>query len=188
MKKLIYFLFTLILSINAQAQFVLTPNNFVLESDNSKSSLVIPFEGTSLHELYKYTKSYLESVFNNPQKVLNCTEDEQITVDWEGSDFSVSGGWSWAKYAVNYKYTIEFKDGKIRFIPYFKYVLQHGGQSSGNQIDLVGTNFAVGKNVVFNNKGKCVFKKAKDRAESETNGFVNDLTAAIKKAKQDSDW
>lgn len=105
MKKCIYLLFVLLLSINAQAQFVLTPNNFALGSDNSKNALVIQFDGISLHDLYKYTKSYLESVFNNPQKVLSCTENEQITVDWEGSDFSVSGGWSWAKYAVNYKYT-----------------------------------------------------------------------------------
>lgn len=187
MKKLFYLLFASLISVNVQAQFVLTPNNFVLESDNSKNALVIPFEGTSLHDLYKYTRSYLESLFNNPQKVLNCTEDEQITVDWEGSNFSVSGGFSWAEYAVNYKYTIEFKEGKIRFIPYFKYVLQHGGQSSGKQIDLIGSNF-MSKSAVFNKKGKCIFSKAKEKADSETNGFVKALTAAINKAKQDSDW
>lgn len=170
-----------------QAQFVLTPNNFVLESDNSKNALVIPFEGISQHNLYKYAKSYLESLFNNPQKVMTCTDDEQITVDWEGSNFSVSGGWSWAEYAVNYKYTVEFKEGKIRFIPYFKYVLQHGGQSSGKQIDLIGSNF-MSKNAVFNKKGKCIFSKAKERADSETNAFVAELKAAINKGQADSDW
>lgn len=120
--------------------------------------------------------------------ILNCTEDDHIIVDYEGDSFSVSGGWSWAKYDVCYKYTFEFKDGKIRVIPFFKNIVQRGGQSDGKIIPLIGSNF-MGKDAVFGEKsGKCIFKKGKQMAENETNAFIAEFANGIKKAKSDSDW
>lgn len=188
MKKFILSLMALIATLNLNAQFVLTPNNFVLESDYSKDYEVMYFDGVSKHDLYRFAKSYLESIFNHPQKVLNCSEDDHITVDYEDDGFSVSGGWSWAKYDVCYKYTFEFKDGKIRVIPFFKNIVQRGGQSDGKIIPLVGSNF-IGKDAVFGEKsGKCIFKKGKEKAEKETNAFIAEFESGIKKAKADSDW
>lgn len=188
MKKNILALMALVATMNLNAQFVLTPNNFVLENDASKNYEVLYFDSISKHDLYRFAKSYLEGIFNNPQKVLNCTEDDHIIVDYEGDSFSVSGGWSWAKYDVCYKYTFEFKDGKIRVIPFFKNIVQRGGQSDGKIIPLIGSNF-MGKDAVFGEKsGKCIFKKGKQMAENETNAFIAEFANGIKKAKSDSDW
>ena len=188
MKKLFFVLVALFATLNLNAQFVLTPNNFVLEKDANKNYDVLYFDSISKHDLYRFAKSYLEGVFNNPQKVLNCTEDDHITVDYEGDSFSVSGGWSWAKYDVCYKYTFEFTDGKIRVIPFCKNIVQRGGQSDGKVIQLIGSNF-LGKDAVFGEKsGKCIFKKGKQMAENETNTFIAEFEKGIRNAKAESDW
>lgn len=174
--------------ISLKAQFVLTPHNFVAEEDSSKNYIVVPFEGMSKHDLYIAAKGYLEGIFNNPKKVLTCTEDENIVVDYEGNNFSISHGFSWAEYAVLYKHKIDFKDGRIKISPLFKYAIQHGGNRDGNIIELNGSNF-FGKGAVFGSKsGNLIFKKAKERAENECNLFIMGLEGGITKAKKDSDW
>ena len=171
-----------------KAQFVLTPRNFISEEDSSKNYIVVPFKGMSKHDLYIAAKGYFESIFNNPKEVLTFTEDENIVVDYEGDDFSISYGFSWARYAVLYKHKIDFKDGRIRISPFFKYAIQHGGNRNGHIINLNGSNF-LGKDAVFGSKsGNLIFKKAKEIAENECTLFVMGLEDGITKAKKDSEW
>lgn len=188
MKKLVLILMMVVLcELSVNAQFKLTNKGFVSTKDETKDQIVIDMEGTA-QELFTKTKKYLSTIYNSPKTVIDEVGTEQITIDAIDSKemrviFSMNGPNIWQ---FNYKYVIQFKDGKLRITPYFKRLLNTANSS---EISLIGSNIMGTTNGVFNNKGKCLKDKAKEEIEASVNGYVLALEKALKNSKQqDENW
>lgn len=99
---------------NSYPKMELKPNGFVAE-DSTKNYIVLDFPEQSKDQLYKSALTYLNSIYNNPQRVLNVSEGESIVVN--GFTNSIKGSLDWYEYPMNYQILIEFKDARIRVVP-----------------------------------------------------------------------
>jgi hypothetical protein len=119
MKKLYYFLFLISLTTNLWAQqatprMELKTSGFV-GPDSTKNYVVIDAPKIAKADLYKKTLTYINSLYNDPQKVVNAVEGESITIN--ASTDAITGSNPSYKYPMSYNIVIEFRDGKIKFAP-----------------------------------------------------------------------
>lgn len=189
MKKiLLVFAMVLLAASGVSAQFKLTSEGFVSIEDETKGYIVIEVPNTPKNELFKKTKMYLNGLYNNPKFVTSEVDNEQIVIDALDAEelriiFSMSGPNLW-KYS--YKYTFEFKDNKLRFVPFFKSL---ENTQNNNEIDLIGSNVMGSVSGIFNKKGKCLKDKAKEEVETSVNAYVKELINALNNQTQPTeDW
>lgn len=107
--------------------------------DETKNYAVIEVPNTSKNELFKRAKMYLNGLYNNPKFVTSEVDNEQIVIDALDAEelriiFFLNGPNLWQ---YSYKYTFEFKDNKVRFIPVFKCL---ENTQNNNEIGLIGVN------------------------------------------------
>lgn len=172
----------------ANAQFKLTSSGFVSTEDETKSYAVIEVPNTTKNELFKRAKMYLNGLYNNPKFVTSEIDNEQIVIDALDAEelritFVMNGPNLWQ---YSYKYTFEFKDNKVRFIPVFKSLVNT--QNNG-EIGLIGVNVMGNCTGIFSKKGKCFKDKAKEAVETSTNDYFTAFVNAIKNTQQQTeDW
>lgn len=172
----------------ANAQFKLTSSGFVTTEDETKNYAVIEVPNTSKNELFKKTKMYLNGLYNNPKFVTSEVDNEQIVIDaLDGKElrivFVMNGPNLWQ---YSYKYTFEFKDNKLRFIPVFKCL---SNTQNNDEINLIGVNVMGNCTGIFNKKGKCLKDKAKTEIETSTNAYLAALINALNNPEQPAeDW
>ena len=113
MKKL-SFLLILAISLFYGKEFILTPENFKNKENIEKDYVVIEMPNTSKEELFKRTKKFINSFYNNPKYISSEVENEQIVIDAIGKQFKVIYQFSGANlWRMSYKYEINFKDNAI---------------------------------------------------------------------------
>lgn len=193
MKK-IFFLFFLLgisLSLNAQISIPimeLKHNGFV-GNDSIKNFVVIEVPNTPKSELYKNTLVYLNTIYVNPQKVLTFVENESIIVN--GLTETIKGSLPWNKYQVFYRISIQFKDGKIKFEPVIKEIIETG---TG---DIIRKYYVSDKDSpnphdvnciwLYGNKNESYFvfqEELKENLDKWINSYIINLTEGITK----NDW
>lgn len=119
MKKILFicFLFSTIVS-TAQEKvfFSLQPDGtFLTEKDSSKYA-VVEFEGKTKEELYKRLLSNINSLYKEPQKVLNTVENISINIRGYNKTITIdksplNGETNYSGY---YNLIFKLKDGKVR--------------------------------------------------------------------------
>jgi hypothetical protein len=186
MNRFLLALLLSVVSLFVHAQSMeLTANDFVDKSDPDKDYVVLNFPGKSQNELYKAALKYMHSYYNKPEKVLTKIEGEQLVIDAMEQKAVVTSGLG-SKYPWNfyYKMTLDFKDGKMRFSPNYKYV----ENSSGIQYPLVGKQSLWVKNALYNTKGKLSMDKIKEGVDKFVNQYIAELSQAIQSDKSNDDW
>lgn len=173
---------------NSKGQAVhITPTGFVDSNDNTKDYIVIEVPNQSKENIYTSVKKFVNTNFNNPKFVTSEVLNEQIVVDARDSDpikvvFRLSGSNIWH---FNYKYTIDFKEGKIKFTPYFKYL---DNEEDNQQIGLTGVGVMGNASGLFNKNGKPLREKANSIIDESVGKFVKDLTEFLINKTDKKDW
>lgn len=177
MGKLFSLITLLTVSICANAQFALTPNNFISTNDESKSYIVLEFGDVSKQELYNRAKKYLNTVYNNPDLVISSVENEQITIDAYTEIVLPFALGIKSTEDFYYKYTIDFKDGRIRFYPLYKHILIT--ESDIYEVPLFGYK-SMGQILgIYNKKKKCIAPNWIEPINDCVNNFVESLDQAL---------
>jgi hypothetical protein len=189
MRKLILSVLFLFFAFSiANAQFKLTHQGFVCVDDETKDYVVIDVPDTPKDKLFQTVKMYLNTMYNNPKFVSSEVENEQIVIDAVDPKeikvlISMAGANIWQ---FEYKYTISFKDNKIKFSPMFKSLVN---KLEGGRIRLVGVNVMGNLTGLFNKNGKCFKDKAKEGVENSVNQYVAELIAHLQNPqKEDDNW
>lgn len=184
MKKI---LFTLVILcgflISKGQEFELTKDGF---RSGDKEFVVLDFPNKTQSELFKLAKSYLGSMYNNPKYVTTEQVNEEIFIDGLVRDLvkttlTLSGA---NIYSFEYKIKLNFKDGKIRFEPFFKEL----SNSEGHDVVLVGKKILGTSLGLFSEKGKVNNEKAVKACSDFMSKYVKDLVLAINKGTESSNW
>ncbi|MGE8428026.1 MAG: hypothetical protein ACN6O7_09125 [Sphingobacterium sp.] len=165
-KNLFVVLLFLVIAVFAKAQSMkLTPNDFVDAEDESKNYVVLNFAGKSQSDLYKAVLKFVNSYYNNPEKVATKIEGEQIVVDAIKEKATAWGRGNDLHFF--YKITMDFKDGRMRFAPNYKYLENYNGIA----YPLVKKSNLWVKTALFNTDGKVRREVAKQELEKFINNY-----------------
>ena len=160
-------LFSFILNAQVVSQeFELTPENFRSKSESDKDYIVIEVPGKTNNELFNKSKQFINQYYNNPKFVTSESDNSQIVINAYGSKYSMTM-FSWYN---EYQIELQFKDGKIKLSPKFKWIKNYNG---GDDIPLVLSSGYMW--AVFNKKGKVMRSKSKEIAEQDLKDFVTGL-------------
>jgi len=154
----------------------ITPNNFVDENDNTKNYVIIEAPGKSKEQLYSNVLTFVRKYYNNPKYVTTATENQQIVVDALANEavkttIVLAGNNLWD---LEYKAVMEFKDGRIKLEPMFKFL----NNGEGTNISLIGKKVLGSAYGLFNDKGKAL----KDKPIILIDEFMNSYIQKIKEA------
>ncbi|QNL49254.1 hypothetical protein H8S90_21325 [Olivibacter sp. SDN3] len=185
MKKLLLSLMVFLPAFGFCQTMELTPNGFVDKDDNSKSYVVLTFDGVSQANLFKKAKQFVNQSYNSPKTVSSEISNEQLVIDGRDSKdirviYHVSGPNLWN---FTYKYEMQFKDGKIRFAPLFKSLRN---SENASEITLIGAGVLGSATGMFNKKGKASREKGNQAVEESVNSFISELKKAI--VTKSDDW
>lgn len=134
MKKTIFLILITVFSLNISAQdtiqkMQLKHNGFVGVGFNStKNYVIIEFPKKSKNNLYKNTLIYLTGIYNNPNEVISSVENELIVIN--GLNQSIRGELAFYEYQMYYNLKILFKDGKLKFEPIIKELIETWPQTN----------------------------------------------------------
>ncbi len=185
-KKFFAVLLFCIVAAFVQAQSMkITPKDFVDASDESKNYVVLNFAGRSQNDLYKTVLKYVNSYYNNPEKVTTKIEGEQIVID-AMEQKAVYTTYLAAKtyYDFYYKITLDFKDGKVRFAPNYKYFVSPGGI----EYPLNGRNNFMSKNALYGSSGKVARKSLQEGLDVFINKYITEFSKSINDSKSNDNW
>lgn len=175
MKRYPIFLFVFFSTYIFAQNFVLTEKNFRLDNNFDEESLIIEFKHLSKEQLFNKTKQFVNVYYNNPKYVTSESEKDQLVINAVGIEYLMF--LSTCKNA--YQYEINFKDGKLRITPKFKWIENDSGFGD---FKLISQGMTPG---VYKKNGKINMRKAKIVAEEGINQFIGSLKAELIK---DSDW
>jgi hypothetical protein len=182
-KSLSVVLLFLVATTFANAQSMkLTPNDFVDAADESKNYIVLNFAGKSQSDLYKAVLKFVNSHYNNPEKVATKIEDEQIVIDAMEQKATAWGRGNALDFF--YKITMDFKDGRLRFAPNYKYLVNY----NGIEYPLVKKSNLWVKTALFNTDGKVRREAAKQELEKFINNYIRAITNSINTSKSNDNW
>lgn len=189
----------------AQTQFVITPEGVVSSKDNLPYVL-IDIPGLTKEQLLD--KAYNGLTANNPYPTSTVEKKEgmiQITGSIPGFTKTDKAAGSAYLFDLNYRMTIEFKDGKLRVLaPVFSLGNQgefnHSSTTMGittkSKNEFVLSMEICGKNDIWSNKAKkfyiydvkhkLVEKTTKAKLENVFNKYIEVLNSKIN--KEDADW
>ena len=185
-KKFFAVLLFCIVTAVVQAQSMkITPKDFVDASDESKNYVVLNFAGRSQNDLYKAALKYVNSYYNNPEKVTTKIEGEQIVIDaMEQKAVYTTYLGSKTYYDFYYKITLDFKDAKIRLAPNYKYFESPGGI----EYPLNGTNNFMSKNALYGSNGKVARKSLQEGLDAFINKYIAEFSKSINDSKSNDNW
>lgn len=160
----------------------LTPNDFVDAGDESKNYVVLNFPGKSQQELYKAVLKFANSIYNRPEKVITKVEGEQIVID--AMEKKVT---SWGRgndLDFFYKITMDFKDGRMRFSPSYKYLENYNGIA----YPLVKKSNLWVKTALFDTSGRVRSEAAQQELEKFINNYIAAIANNINSSKTNDNW
>lgn len=164
MKK-ITLIFAMLVPFFGFSQFVLTPNGFVDEKDETKNHLVYEFEGKTTEEIYTNILATLTNIYKSAKDVLNVVENKTIVANGiETVCETKTKTGCFYHLDLNYRISIDFKNNKIRI--------------SSPRIDLYD-GLRLVENRVFNKKGKLRNKQLKIDIEDFTNELINRIVKSV---------
>lgn len=166
-KKLLFTFIVSLLSITAQAQFVVSPNAVLIDSDSGKDYIVLDIIGTK-SELYDRVIRNLYLTVANPDKSVSKIGDEMISAMVSGTIPVKYAGFSYNLQVV-IVYKFQFKNNKIRI--------------SGNWIDVHFNGNQADVITILNRAGvRCFNEKGEINNEKRFNQYSklsNDLLAPL---------
>lgn len=168
MKKILTLLLFVVISIAANAQFTLTKKGYVNKDEPSKDYAVIEKPGYTQQQLYSMVKTMVTAMYISPKTVLS--ENEPISLSVTGEE---DIQFSLVTNRLAYNVVFQFKDGKIKFKPYF--IALKVGHDANAQL------FSS-----FSDKPRPIMKETIKKCER----VVNDIfakTAALNSSSED-DW
>ena len=173
------------------AQFKASPMGFVAE--DGKEYYVIDVPNKTAAELYVLVCSWVNSTFQNPDKVLNNIENKQINIHayydkaYVYTRDNLLGINYWSTADINY--IIQFKDGKIRIdSPVVNSMYLDGNMNS--RIGFCGAKpggSGIVRRNLFNKDGKENKPKAIVNINNFINGEIKKLIDYISK-QNDEEW
>lgn len=114
MKKILTLLLFTALSFTANAQFTLTKKGYVNKDEPSKNFAIIEMPGYTQQQLYSMVKTMITAMYISPKTVLSENEPINLSVTGEEDiQFSLITD------RLAYNVVFQFKDGKIKFKPFF---------------------------------------------------------------------
>lgn len=126
-------------TLNAQGlKIELKHNGFAAVPDSTKNYAVLECPKVSKVDLFKKTLTYVNSLYQNPSRVVTSVEGESITVNAVMTDIKTK--LYWFKYEFTYNIVIQFKDGKVRFEPKFVDLIEDPNPSPKRKIYLANTD------------------------------------------------
>ncbi len=188
MKKML-FLFLILYSTCANAQFKITIDGFVSEVNNT-DYYIKEIPGKNAKELYNLALTYIMELFQNPNVVTSKIENELISIHAVIPKAVPCKKWMGTHYAdVDMNFIFRFKDGKIRFdSPSINDMVSYTYRPSGNPNHYVlygGSGGYVGVSSLFDKKGNV----KNEMAVNGLNELVNALTKKmIEKCSSNNDW
>jgi len=162
----------------------LTVNDFVDATDASKNYVVLNFDGKSQNDLYKEVLKFINSYYNNPEKVTSKLAGEQIVIDAMEKNVTAWRGRN--NLDFYYKISMDFKDNRIRFSANYKSLYDYSGYNAVEYPLVQGSKLWI-KTAMFNTKGTPISKKAQLGLEHFINSFITDLSKSIQNSS-DTNW
>lgn len=182
--RYIYFtiLFFVATSLMAQNTFELTPEGF---KTNKESFIVVEFPEKTANELFTSAKLYLTSFYKSSKDVISQVEDKMITLNGFQPKYVRRN--SMHVFDIDYNFTIQFKDGKIRFdAPTFELTTYSNHKQKlhlvWGKLSLDGSNLGI-----YGKKNKLKSKKAKEDLEMFFNKIIEGIIASCNKEATD-EW
>lgn len=195
MKKILFAIITLLLSVSVNAQYFTLTETGLKPTNNQKDNfLVIEKKGKSQADLFKQVKDYITASYVSPKDVMSENGTDMITLNGiSQKDVQCKKGFAMLPFETNYTIVFMFKDGKIRINnpsinSMFATSTTLGGDiSSYYQLVLTDEDpVQAGREriVVFKGKGKTT-KGAKESIESFFNYLIENI---INYDTQSEDW
>jgi hypothetical protein len=172
--------------------FELTPDGFVSSADPTMNYVVFEYDSISQADLFKSVLLFLHTAYKSPKDVVSEIPSEAITL--RGSQLDAIGipyrsnadrkvfGKYEVKYDIDYGFTIQFQDNKIRVdAPTFECSrVMNRGQKA--YLTLTGKGgFLSDNHHVFNLKNG----KVEDDVKNQIETFFNSLCSGVKLAPQE---
>lgn len=182
-KTLILFCF-IALSVFANAQFLLTPDGVINESD--KDYVVYDFQGKTHQELYDAVHLYINSRYVNPKYAISVVKGQSITVNGVSEGAIYRRNLVTKTMDIDYTITFLFKDGKLRVnnpVINRLYIMLTG--LSIHEIYIKSPSIMAES--IYSKKGKLLEEKTKNSIEKFFNGYIADIRESIN-TKENTDW
>ncbi|GEM_PF-947986 len=165
-------------------EFILTPQNFVNNADESKNYIVLEYPEFNQKQLYEKTKIFVQSKFKNLKgDGLNEVEYSfiKIRTSEPGTRVKMLGREFLMSYMIT-TFELNFKDGKIMIKPILE--LFEPAESGASNTYLTGGNSFSGKSI-FNKDGKIWLKNYYDASNLNVNNFLKNLKDSL---SNNEDW
>ncbi|RZJ51068.1 MAG: hypothetical protein EOO44_15190 [Flavobacterium sp.] len=165
-------------------EFILTANNYVNNTDESKNYIVVEYPDLSQKELFDKTKTFIHTKFQNLKgDGLNEVQFSHLKLRSKspGAYIKMFGSKNLTDY-INITYDISFKDGKVMIKAIFEDF--EANDIAGEKTYLTGGNSWSGKSI-FNKNGKIWLKEYFDDANNKANQFLQELKAYLSNKE---DW
>ena len=164
--------------VNEYAQFALTSNGFVNNSDTTKNYIVFEFPGKTQAQIYKNCLVYLNSAFNSPKDVLSKVENESIAIN--GYSQSAIRRTNAHRFDLTFNLTIEFKDGRMRILKPSIIDITTFTTKQQNMFLVGGTDALSGSYFsIYNKKNVLKLDLAKSDLENFFNTFIKRLYNSV---------
>lgn len=187
MKRLILLLLFILSAHCGYSQFLLTPEGFINESDESKNYVVLNFDGKNKEDLFKQAKNTITSYYNSPKDVLSESFPDMLSVSgYAPIKFNFGGMYGRAEADLYYKITMSFKDEKVK-IDFDILNLTHTQQDGQTRKIPIKTGVNGSTYGVYKKNGDLRDADAKKAIEQIPNRFIEIYSSYGDQEKQD-DW
>ena len=176
MKKVQLLICAIFLSLVANAQFILTPNDFVDKTKPDNSYLVFDFDGKTQKEIYELALNSLIQIYNSPKDVISKAEYTGITVTGIGSEKVAYKIWG---YDIYYSLTLQFKDGKMKVDAPNIILIKHPNPKA--------TISEISMKNIFDKNGEIKNEKTKTSIESYFNMLISRIVENMQ-PKKNENW
>lgn len=173
----------MVLGVNAQTKFTLSPNGFINSADSAKNYVVVDATGEQA-QLYQSIKGAVLSLFRSPKDVLSEASPDMLTINGfveDGIKVPRPLGLKMT-YDVNFTLVFRFKDGKIRIdAPSFVCQNTSMGDKTVELILRGGKNYGFGSTVVnsiYNKNGTKFEEKPKKAVEDFFEELIDKILSA----------
>lgn len=186
MKKL-FLLFSLIIPMMANAQFILTPDGF--RTADGQDFYVVEIPGTQ-EELFNKTQTALTEIYISPKDVMSTTSPSLISLKGFTEKVYIKDVVRKTSMDTDYTIKILFKDGKIRFNA--PSILSMGTYNKGRFLTLaIGRGGGAGMNdfgYIFKKDGKVRYKEGQESLESFFNSLIATIVSKVEAPTTEDDW
>ncbi len=186
MKKLILLLGVMLVTISANAQFVLTPDGLRSSENIEQDYIVIEADDKTASELYLISLANVRKFFVEYKHVAYRVTDKMITVKAE-IPYCIGRTKRKTPWCLHLSLVIEVKDGRVKInAPNIKSIQTYNGEMvmfvRKERVIFVGR-----ANIyyIYNKGGKLKSKQAKETLENTVNSIFSDLIGELTATNED---